>query len=66
MALVDRERVCALEVWVEALGGDIKNMRAQDTKEINAVIATMPEWKKSKSVLRFNQDYGVQRGFVRQ
>lgn len=66
VALVDRERVCALEVWVEALGGDIKNMRAQDTKEINAVIATMPEWKKSKSVLRFNQDYGVQRGFVRQ
>ena len=63
--LVDRERVCALEVWVEALNGDVKNMKYLDAKEINSVIEGMPGWERVKSSLRFGPEYGKQRGFIR-
>ncbi len=61
--LVDRERVCALEVWCEALGGQLKEMRNVDTREINAIIAATPGWKKSPNTLHFGP-YGTQRGFM--
>ena len=63
--LVERERVCALEVWVEALNGDVKNMKYVDAKEINSTIASLPGWEKTKKPLRFGLEYGKQRGFIR-
>lgn len=62
--LVPRDRVCALEVWCEAFGGTPKEMKSADTREINAIIAATPQWKKSEVTLRFGS-YGVQRGFLR-
>ena len=62
--LVDRDRVCALEVWCEAFGGQIKEMKNTDTRELNAIIITTPGWEKSGRALRFGP-YGVLRGFVR-
>lgn len=62
--LVPRDRVCALEVWCEAFGGSIKEMKNSDTREINAIIAATPEWRKNERVLRFGC-YGVQRGFTK-
>jgi predicted P-loop ATPase len=62
--LVQRDRVCALEIWCEVFGGSMKEMRQADTREINAVIASMPEWGKSASPIRVGA-YGLQRGFVR-
>lgn len=62
--LVPRDRVCALEVWCEALGGSMKEMRSADTRELNAIIAAMPEWEKSATAQRCGT-YGVQRGFVK-
>lgn len=59
-----RDRVCALEIWCECLGGDIKNIKKSDTIEINNLLIKMPGWVKSKSVLKFGC-YGDQRGFVR-
>lgn len=61
---VPRDRVCALEVWVEALGGDYKGMRYADAKEINAIIAKMDGWESHKSAVRCGP-YGVQKGFAR-
>lgn len=63
--LVDRERVCALEVWVEALDGDVKNMKYLDAKEINSVINEMPGWERAKNPVRLGPEYGKQRGFIR-
>lgn len=61
--LVKRDRVCALEVWCEALGGDVKAMRRSDSAEINAIISAADGWEKGKGALRFGYT-GVQKGFV--
>lgn len=64
LELVERDRVCALEVWCEALGGDKKNMRQSDTKEINNILERFPDWERLKSSGRFGY-CGTQRGFYR-
>lgn len=62
--LVDRDRVCALEVWCEALDGKQKEIRYSDTAEINSTIEAIGGWEKGKSALRFGY-CGVQRGFMK-
>lgn len=62
--LVARDRVCALEVWCEAFGGNIKEMKNTDTRELNSIMAAASGWKKSDKALRFGP-YGPQRGFMR-
>ena len=62
--LVDRDRVCALEVWCEALDGKQKEMRYSDTAEINSIIEASTGWKKCPVVKRFGY-CGVQRGFIK-
>ena len=62
--LAPRDRVCALEVWCEALGGSMREMKPADTRELNAIIAAIPEWQKSPVSVRMGT-YGVQRGFVK-
>lgn len=62
---VPRDRICALEVWCEALGGDIKYMKYNDTAEINGVIAKIPGWERTKNGLRFGY-CGYQKGFVKE
>lgn len=62
--LVDRDRVCALEIWCEAFGGQLREIKNTDTREINAIIAATPGWEKSSKVLWFST-YGAQRGFTK-
>ncbi len=62
--LVSRDKICALEIWCEALGGDIKLMRKSDTREINDILSSIKEFKKSDKPLRFIRDYGLQRGYI--
>jgi len=64
LQLKPRERVCALEVWCEVLGGDFKGMRYNDAAEINAIIKMQPGWKKINGPGRFGY-CGLQRGFER-
>ena len=64
MHLFPRDRVCAAEVWLEALGHPLESMTRKDTKQINAIIAAAPGWEKSEKGLRFGP-YGFCRGFVR-
>lgn len=63
--LVPRDRVCALEVWCEALNGDSKYFKRQDALEINGIIEKTPGWEKMKNGARFGKDYGPQKGFFR-
>lgn len=62
--LVDRDRVCALEVWCELFEGQKKDMRSADTLEINAAITAAPGWEKAKNALKFGY-CGAQKGFIK-
>ena len=62
LELVDRDRVCAQEVWCEALNGNLKDMKYSDAQEINDILAGLEGWKKAKKALRCGP-YGPQRGF---
>ncbi len=62
LKLVDRDRVCALEVWCEAFDGKQRDARYSDTAEINSIIEAHPDWAKTANSLRFGY-CGKQRGF---
>ncbi len=63
--LMERDRVCALEIWCECLGGDIKYMKKSDAKEINGILAGLEGWKKSDKTMRCGAEYGIQRCYIR-
>lgn len=63
--LVDRDRVCALEVWVEAWGRPQDAMTYADAVEINAAIAALGGWKQTAGSFRFGP-YGRGRGWNRE
>ncbi|WKY44450.1 virulence-associated E family protein [Eubacteriaceae bacterium ES2] len=63
--LVERDRVCATEIYCECLGGDPKYMKRSDTVEINHVLENVKDWEKSRTTVRFGKAYGVQRGFLK-
>ncbi len=64
VVLVPRDRVCALEVWCEALGGLQKDMNYQMAVKINGAIKRAGGWVKTTGAQRFGH-YGPQRGFMR-
>ena len=64
LKLGPRSSVCALEIWCEAFGGNLKEIKNVDTREINNIVAATPGWKKGNGVSRFGH-YGVQRGFFK-
>lgn len=64
--LVERDKVCAAEVFCECLGGDLRYIKRQDTVEINHIIENAKGWEKTKNGVRFGQPYGLQRGFVKE
>lgn len=57
---VERERICAAEIWVECFGKDISFMKKVDTREINDSLSCIPGWESYRG--RFGP-YGHQRGF---
>ena len=63
--LVERDRICAAEVWCECLLGDLKLMRKSDTMEINGILSSVPGWERSAGPVRFGSYYGRQRGYVK-
>ena len=62
--LVQRDRICALEIWCELFEGSPKDFHYADAIEINEIIRSMPEWEKTVGSLRFGY-CGKQRGFQR-
>ena len=63
--LVERDRVCALEIWCECFAGDPKYMKRSDSMEINSILENIPGWIRDKSQSRYGY-CGAQRGFKRQ
>lgn len=60
-----RTQVCALEIWVECLGGDPRFLKQQDTREINDILNHLEDWERDPAIRRFGDGYGRQRGFKR-
>jgi hypothetical protein len=60
-----RDRICAAEVWCEALGGFLKDLNKTIARDINGIIEQTREWQRSSGSLRFGP-YGVQRGFIKE
>ena len=64
VTLVPRNRICALEIWCEAFGGQPRDFRYSESSEINDILRAMPGWEKAPNGLRFGY-CGYQRGFLR-
>lgn len=62
--LVSRDRVCALEIWCEAFGGNPKDFKYSEASEINDIMRALPGWQKTSGSVRFGY-CGKQRGFQR-
>lgn len=60
--LVQREKVCALEIWCEAFLGQPKDFHYTEAAEINDIVRTLPGWSRTSNGLRFGY-CGYQRGF---
>lgn len=63
--LVDRDRVCAQEIWLEALGGESRGMRRAETMRINAILDKLPGWKKYNNAYRFGAHGRLKGGYIR-
>lgn len=59
--LKDKDRVCPIMIWREALLRKGRPQKWQAT-EINDIMSQMPGWVKMKSAARFGE-YGHQKGF---
>ena len=62
-ALHVRDKICAVEIWVECFGGDPKSMKRSDSMEINNILLH-GKWQRIKTPRNFGP-YGPQRGFTR-
>lgn len=61
--LVQRDRVCPIEIWCELFNGNLRDIKPADTREINAILANLPGWERSEKTMRFGP-YSIQRGFI--
>jgi putative DNA primase/helicase len=61
---IRRDKVCAAEIWCEALGCVQKDMSTHNTKFIHDVMRTMEGWKESVVKGRYG-NYGVLKGYER-
>ena len=58
-----RDMISAIEVWCELYNGSQKDFRQTDTREINNILAKLPNLERVKTSARFGP-YGLQRGFT--
>ena len=63
--LMQRDRVCAMEVWCEFYGSQPGRMRKADAIEINRLLRQLPGWDPRAQTIRFGAEYGRQRGLMR-
>lgn len=64
LKLVERDRVCAAEVWCELYQWELSDLTNKDIWEINRHITALGCWEKGPASLRFGP-YGVRQGFVK-
>lgn len=64
---MQRDKICALEIWVECFHRAKADLTQKDTRQINSILSEIlkgkPEWIWGRQ--RFGADYGLQRGFLK-
>lgn len=63
--LVDRDRITAVEIWCELFNGSVRDIKSQETRDINAVLARIPGWRRGEKPFHAGMPYKTQRGYVR-
>lgn len=63
--LVERDRICAIEIWKECLGDPRSSMPKIEALRINSVLEALPGWSRG-STARFGAGYGTQKCFKRE
>jgi putative DNA primase/helicase len=58
---IQRDRICAQEVWVELFHGDLKYLKRSEVVRINSILERIPGWKKQQKPLRYGP-YGLVKG----
>lgn len=61
--LVDRNRICAMEIWQELFGKPAKDLKNINAREINAILAHIARFEKTKSPV-WCGPYKNQRAFI--
>lgn len=62
-----RERVCAVEIWCEVLGGERRNLTNAKAREIISILQTIEGWEpyqQGTGKIRFGKLYGPQKAFT--
>lgn len=59
-----RDLVCVAEIWCECLGNDRNDMTRYNTRDINDIMKSLPEWEAVQSTKRF-PIYGKQKYYRR-
>ena len=57
---VQKDFVCIAEVWCECLGKDKTEMSRYNTREVNEILRSLPEWEAIASTKNFPL-YGKQK-----
>jgi len=61
---IERNRVCAIEVWCEAMGKDVAALSNIVARQINEALDNLSGWERDKYPRRYGA-YGNQRGFFK-
>lgn len=61
--LVERDRICAMEIWQELFGKPSKDLKNINAREINAILAHMAGFEKTKNPV-WCGPYKTQRAFI--
>lgn len=61
---IERQAVCAMEVWCEALGGRIDNMTRMVAFDVHNILKNIPGWELYHTKKRIS-NYGIQRAYVK-
>lgn len=62
-----RERVCAVEIWCEVLGGERRNLTNAKAREIISILQSIEGWEpyqQGTGKIRFGKLYGPQKAFT--
>lgn len=62
--LIDRQSICAMEIWCELYGKSFADGEKPKSRDINAVLSNLKGWKRSPYPMKCGP-YGNQRCFIR-
>ena len=62
---VERDRVCAAEIFTDCLGFNRNSITRRDSNRITSILRNMDGWEMQEKTMRFGKRFGAQRGAVK-